>query len=72
MDGIIYDTTDGCSKQYRYENAMWLLYVLEFTHRVIIYRYINAPGHSIRKMFTINGAGKKHLKTNVNDKHRRI
>ena len=22
--GIIYDTTGGCSKQYKYENAMWL------------------------------------------------
>ena len=24
-DGIIYDTTDGCNKQYRCENSMWLL-----------------------------------------------
>ena len=23
-DGIIYDTTDGCSKKYRCENAMWI------------------------------------------------
>ena len=34
--GIIYDTTDGCSKQYRCSNALWLLSVLEFTYRVII------------------------------------
>ena len=34
--GIIYDTTDGCSKQYRCENEMWILSVLEFTNRTII------------------------------------
>ena len=37
-DGIIYDTTNGCSKQYRCENAIWLLSVLSFTHILIIYR----------------------------------
>ena len=37
-DGIIYDTTYGCSKQYRCENATWLLYVFEFAYRVIIDR----------------------------------
>ena len=29
-DGIIYDTTYGCSKQYRCENKMRILSVLEF------------------------------------------
>ena len=43
-DGIIYDTTDICSKKYRCENAVWVLFVLAFTHRVIIHGYINAPG----------------------------
>ena len=37
-DVIIYDTTGGFRKQYRFENEIWLLSVLEFTYRVIIYR----------------------------------
>ena len=44
-DGIIYNTTDGCNKKYRCANTTWLLYVLKFTHIVIIYRCINATGH---------------------------
>ena len=39
--GIIYDTTDGCRKQYQYENAMWIVSVLVFTYIVIIDRCIN-------------------------------
>ena len=42
--GIIYDTIYECSKQYIFENAMCLLSVLVFTHRVIIDRCINAAG----------------------------
>ena len=34
--GVIYDTIVGCIKQYRFENAMWLLSVLPLTHRVIL------------------------------------
>ena len=30
-DGIVCDTTDGCSKQYRCENLLWILSVLSFT-----------------------------------------
>ena len=44
-DGIIHDTIYGCIKQYRYSNSMWLLFVLAFTFRLILYRYINAPGN---------------------------
>ena len=34
-DGIIYDTTGGCSKKYKSENAFWLLSVSSFTYRLI-------------------------------------
>ena len=44
-DDIIYDTTDGCIKQYRCENEMWLLSAFYFTQKVIIYRCINATDH---------------------------
>ena len=53
-DGILYDTTDGCSKQYRCANVMWILFVLEFSYKVIIYRCINAPGNGINKIYVIN------------------
>ena len=41
---------------------MWLLSVLEFTHRVIIYKIINHPGHGRIKIDGINGDNKTYLK----------
>ena len=52
---IIYDTTYGCIKQYKYENVLWILSVLSFTWRVIRYRFINAPGNGIKEKNGING-----------------
>ena len=62
--GIIYDTKDGCIKQYRCANSMWLLYVLLFIYRVIIHRCINAPGHS-RKIDENNVSEKTYLKQKI-------
>ena len=59
-DGIIYYTKYGCSKKYRFENAMCLLSILEFTHIVIIYRCINDPGHGRIKIYGTNGSNKTH------------
>ena len=59
-DGLLYDTAYGCSKQYRYTNAMCILYLLEFTNRVIIYRCINALGYGRRKIYGINVAEKTY------------
>ena len=53
---------DGCIKQYICENAMWLLSVLESTHRVIIYIFINSTGDGRRKIYGINRAYIKYLK----------
>ena len=55
---IIFDNTDICIKQYRCENAMWLLSVLEFMHRVMIDRCINSTGHGRSNIYGINGADK--------------
>ena len=44
---IIYDSIYGCSKHYRCANSMWVVYVLSFTHRVIIDRCIDDTGHGI-------------------------
>ena len=61
-DGIIYDTTYGCSKQYMCANEMWLLSVLNFTYRVIIYILTNAPGNGISKIDGINGYDNTYFK----------
>ena len=55
---IIHYNIDGCRKQYRFENIMWLLYVLKFAFRVIIDRCINAPGNRRIKIDRINGSEK--------------
>ena len=56
--GIIYDTTYGCSKQYRCSNIMWLISVLECTYKVIIYIFNNYPGHGGIKIDDIIGSYK--------------
>ena len=71
--GIIYDAIDRYSKQYICANSMWILSVLEFTHRVIIDRWIDAPGHARSKIDGINGDEKKYLKRkNVHCRHWKI
>ena len=60
--GIINYTKDGCRKQYKFANEMWLLSVLEFTHRVIIGRCINDPGCGKSKIDGINVSNKIYLK----------
>ena len=49
--GILYDTIDGCSKQY---SSLWVLSVLVFRYIVMINRCINALGHGRRKIDVIN------------------
>ena len=61
-DGIIYDTTYGCSKKYRCTNAMWILSVLEFTYIVIIDRCTNATDNGRSKVEGVNGSDKTYFK----------
>ena len=49
-------------KQYICEILMWLLSLLEFKHRVIIYICINDPGHGRRKINGNNADEKTYLK----------
>ena len=67
--GIIYDNTYGYRKQYRCANAVWLLSVLEFTYRVIIYTRINAPDHGRSKIDGINESYNTYFYKNVHDSH---
>ena len=64
-DGIIYDTTDVCNKQYRSANEVWLLYILEVSYRVITDRQINSPGYCGRKIDVINGSDKTYLRKKI-------
>ena len=59
-DGIVYDTTYGCVKQYICADTVWLLSVLEFTHRVIIDICINDPGNGRSKVYGIRGSDNKY------------
>ena len=61
----IYDTTDGCSKQYRCANAMYLLSKLSMMYQIYIDRCVCAPGHGRSKIDGINGADKSYLKTKM-------
>ena len=60
-DGITYYTTDEWSKQYRCENAMWLLSVLECTYMLIMARLNNTPGHEKSKIYDINRSDKTNF-----------
>jgi hypothetical protein len=42
---ILFDETDGCGKQYRCGNALYLLSVLSAQFQIVIDRAIGAPGH---------------------------
>ena len=47
-DGIIYDTINGFSKQYRCANQICILSVLAFKNKLIIDICINAPGRGLK------------------------
>ena len=61
-DCIICDTSDGCRKQYRCKNVIWILSALEFTYIVIIYIFINSLGNGRSKIDGINGSENTYLK----------
>ena len=48
---------------------MWILFLLVFTHRVIIDICNNAPGRGRIKIHGINGYYKTYLKQKVHDGH---
>ena len=63
--GILYDTTVGCSKQYRFANAMWLLGVLKSAYIVIMYICIDDPGRGRIKIYGINRSNKTYFKKTI-------
>lgn len=54
-------TTDGCAKQYRRGNAIYLLSVWAQTYHVVIDRAVGAPGHGKDIVDGINATDKRFL-----------
>ena len=51
---------------------MCILYVLSFTHILIIDRLVHDPGHGRKYIYGINGSNKTYLKQKNHDRHLRI
>ena len=61
-DGTFWDTTDGCSKQYRCATCLYLLSMLSFKFGITINRAVSAPGHGKGKVDTQSGSEKTYLR----------
>lgn len=59
---IIFDNTDGCAKQYRCWNAIYLLSLLASIHSVVVDRAIKAPGHGKDIVDGLNATDKRYLR----------
>jgi hypothetical protein len=57
----LYDETDGCAKQYRCSNAIYLLSVLASKYGITINRAIGAPGHGKDDVDGLNATDKRYL-----------
>jgi hypothetical protein len=60
-NSIVFDDTDGCSKQYRSGTALFLLTLLAVTHGVIIDRAVGAPGHGKDEVDGLNAVDKQFI-----------
>ena len=61
-DCVFLDHTDGCAKQYRSGNALYLLNVLCLKYNIIIDRAVCAPGHGKSIIDGMNAVDKHYLK----------
>jgi hypothetical protein len=59
----MYDDTDGCAKQYRCGNALYLLSVLSCKFKIVIDRAVGAPGHGKDLVDGLNATDKKFLRS---------
>ena len=58
----IWDTVDGCAKQYRSATALVLLSLLADKYKINIDRMVGAPGHGKSWIDALNGVDKTYLK----------
>ena len=61
-DCVYLDHTDGCAKQYRSGNALFLLNMLAIKYDIIIDRAVCAPGHGKSIIDGLNAVDKHYLK----------
>jgi hypothetical protein len=59
--GTMFESTDGCTKQYRCGTACFLLSLLAVTRQIIIDRAIGAPGHGKDIVDGLNATDKQFL-----------
>ena len=59
---VILDHTDGCAKQYRSGNALYLLNVLAMKYNIVIDRAVCAPGHGKSIIDGMNAVDKHFLR----------
>ena len=59
---VLLDHTDGCAKQYRCGNALYLLNVLSLSYNIVIDRAICAPGHGKSIIDGLNAVDKHYLR----------
>ena len=57
----LWESTDGCAKQYRCATAIYLLSTLCARFDIVIDRSIDAPGHGKNIIDAMNGIDKKYL-----------
>ena len=58
----IWESTDGCFKQYRWCSALYFLSYIIFQYKIIIDRMIGTPGHGKDCVDSIHSSDKRYLK----------
>ena len=58
----VWEDTDGCANQYRYDLDIYLMTVLSYSYGVIMDSAINAPGHGNNVADGMNAMEKRYLK----------
>ena len=57
-----WEDTDGCTKKYRCDLAIYLINALSTSYGIIMDRAINSPGHVNNVVDGINAMDKRYLK----------
>ena len=61
----IWESTDDCSKQYRYHVSLYFLYLFSSKFNTTIDRMIGVPGNGKDIVDTINNYNKRYLKEKI-------
>ena len=61
-NSVLLDHTDGCAKQYRSGNALFMMNIMSLKYDIVIDRAIGAPGHGKSIIDGLNAVDKHYLK----------